>query len=107
MGDCQKLLEHLPQSDVKFKAGFNVRGKKVKVADYKGRSVLKLKDTMNFDFAIDIARKYNLSKKDLNGHMALVMITIKDERVYLNNNLITKKDQSELAARCQSILNLK
>jgi hypothetical protein len=62
---------------------------------------------MNFDFAIDIVRKYHLSKKDLNGHMALVMITIKDERVFLNNNLITKKDQSDLAARCQSILNLK
>jgi hypothetical protein len=107
LGDCQTLLEHLPQSDIEFKAGFDVRGKKVEVADYKGGSSLKLKAAMSFDFAIDIARKYNLSKKKLNAEMPLVSILIKDGRVFLDNNLITRKDQSDLVARCRAVLNLK
>ena len=107
LGDCQTLLEHLPQSGIEFKAGLDVRGKKVKMADYKGGSSLKLKDTMSLDFAIDIARKYNLSKKNLKAQMPLMSISIKNGRVFLDNNLITRKDQSDLVARCRAILNLK
>ena len=107
LGDCQTLLEHFPQSDIEFKAGFDVRGKKVKMADDKGGLSIQLKEIMSFDFAIDIARKYNLSKKNLKAQMPLISISIKDGRVFLDNNLISRKDQSDLVARCRSTLILK
>ena len=63
LGDCQLLLNHLAGSDVNFKGGFDVRGKKIKGADYDIRPRIKLQNTITFDIATDIASKYNLRKK--------------------------------------------
>ena len=107
LGDCRLLLKHLAKPDVNFKAGYDVRGKKIKVADYDDGLGLKLEDTVTFDIAIDIANKYNLGQRDMTATMTMVKVTIKNGQVFLNNQLITKKDGADLETRCRSILNLK
>jgi carbohydrate-binding DOMON domain-containing protein len=107
LGDCRLLLKHLAKPDVNFKAGYDVRGGKIKVADYDDGLGLKLEDTVTFDIGIDIANKYNLGQRNMTAMMTMVNVTIKNGQVFLNNQLITKKDGADLETRCQSILNLK
>ena len=107
LGDCRLLLEHLAKPDVNFKAGFDVRGKEIKAADYESGTGLKLQETVTFDIAIDIANKYNLGKRNMTATMTMVKVTIKNGQVFFNNQLITKKDGADLETRCRSILNLK
>ncbi len=107
LGDCRLLLKHLAKPDVNFKPGYDVRGEKIKVADYDDGLGLKLEDTVTFDIGIDIANKYNLGQRNMTAMMTMVNVTIKNGQVFLNNQLITKKDGADLETRCQSILNLK
>ena len=107
LGDCRLLLNYITGSDVNFTAGFDVRGKQIKGADYNIESKVKLQDTMTFNIAPDIARKYNLSKINMTAQMTIVKVTIKNGRVFFNDHLIVKTDQTNLEARCRSVINTK
>jgi len=52
--DCRRLVRHAPSSDVAFKPGVDVRGKKVIGADLYGPSSIKLPDVIEFDITRNI-----------------------------------------------------
>ena len=105
LGDCQSLLKHHAKPGVNYEAGFDVRGKKVETVDYPGGLQSSVREVVSFDIAVDIAEKYNLTKKGLNAKMMVATLKIKNGQVFLNNQLLSKSDEAELQARCQSIFN--
>jgi len=51
--DCKRLLQHQARSDVKFKPGLDVRGRKVAGADLNNNIKLKLPSTVEFNIAFN------------------------------------------------------
>ena len=107
LGDCKKLIEHLARSDISYKEGYDIRGKKVAAARYKDNWLQNGKNAIEFDVAIDIAKKYNLRVGSVAAKLSVAKVTIKNNKVFLNGDMLKKKDEADLALRCQSLLSSK
>tara|TARA_Y100000746_G_C15399169_1_gene405611 strand:+ start:714 stop:1112 length:399 start_codon:yes stop_codon:yes gene_type:complete len=107
LGDCKKLIEHLARSDISYKEGYDIRGKKVAAARYQDKSQKNGKNAIEFDVAIDIAKKYNLRVGSVAAKLSVAKVTIKNNKVFLNGDMLKKKDEADLALRCQSLLSSK
>jgi len=57
--DCQRLVKHTARADVNYKAGVDVRGKKVKSADL-NRSTIDVPKEISIDLGMDFAGKYGI-----------------------------------------------
>ena len=104
LGDCKQLVDYGEKSNVKYIPGLDVRGRKVKSADYNNDFRLKFRGEVVFDINIDIARKYNLIEKHIASNIIVGKVKLNNGQIFINDLLLERKDQSELMARCQEIL---
>jgi len=104
LGDCKQLVDYDGKFSAKYRPGKNVRGKKVKTADYNNDLGLKFKKNVVFNINIDIARKHNLVGKNIASDITVGKVKLKNGQIFINDLLLERKDQSELVARCQEIL---
>jgi len=104
LGDCKQLVDYGEKSNVKYRPGLDVRGRKVKSADYNNDFRLKFRGEVVFDINIDIARKYNLIEKHIASNIIVGKVKLNNGQIFINDLLLERKDQSELMARCQEIL---
>ena len=107
LGDCKKLTEHRARSNIYYTEGYDIRGKKVAGARYKDNWLQNGKNAIEFDVAIDIAKKYNLRVGSVAAKLSVAKVTIKNNKVFLNGDMLKKKDEADLALRCQSLLSSK
>ena len=106
LGDCGLLLDYIGGLDVAFKGGEDVRGKKVKRANYDVKPREKLQDIITFDVTADIGSTYDLTEKNIVAQMTLVSVMIKNGRVFINDHLIQRLEAVDLEERCRSKINL-
>ena len=107
LGDCKLLTEYRTKPNIKYKSGYDVRGKIIKKVEYEEVTGPKLSKAVTFDIVIDISNKYSLGERNLAAKIRTVAVKIKNGKVFLNNYLLSKKNEDDLATRCRSILNSK
>jgi hypothetical protein len=59
--DCDRVVKHVPDADVAFKPGIDVRGKPVAPADLGGGSALTLPDMIEFNLTVDVLNELGVS----------------------------------------------
>ena len=102
--DCSKLVKHQAASNVEYKPGVDVRGKKVAPADLDGGTQLKLPEELTIDIGMDLAKKYSLTGGSPNLYTAestLGKVTFKNGKATFNGQSLTPADQDALAEACK------
>jgi hypothetical protein len=100
--DCARLTKHIPRADVEYKAGVDVRGKKVKPADLPGGNPIKMPEQITIDIGFDLADKFGLGtggKYEGKGYVGKV--TVKGDKVYWNDQPLDQRDQQVIADACR------
>ena len=102
--DCNRLVKHQPSADVAYKAGVDVRGKKVKSADADGTVKLDLPEEITIPITFDIAEKYGVGTAGkFAGESTVGKVTVKGGRTYWNGKPLDSEDQAAIAAACQKV----
>ena len=102
--DCNRLVQHQPSADVAYKAGVDVRGKKVKTADADGTVKLDLPEEITIPITFDIAEKYGVGTAGkFAGESVVGKVTVKGGRTYWNGKPLDNEDQAAIAAACQKV----
>jgi len=113
--DCQILTDHIPDADVTYKGGVDVRGRPVKPADLSPAPNLGLKDQISFLLILDVAEenrgnentlKQFQATPGLEGFINLGRIVIKDGRVTLDGKPLAAAHQRQLHVFCRNNKNL-
>jgi len=122
--DCRRLLTHVARSDVQYKSGVDVRGKKVAPADYEGDIKLKLPETYEFDITVDIRRFMGGPAADAKAQAAptdqafeeaarigtadatvgKVRYNINSGKLTFNGESLTREAETELAHKCREVM---
>ena len=90
--DCGQLIHHQYYRDIDFNPGVDIRGKKLKRAEYLGDERLTLPKEFSFNLNLDIAKNYGLDANGLSAVMAVGRIKIKDRTIYFNDRKLNVKD---------------
>lgn len=98
---CYRLVRHIPDADVAFQPGVDVRGKPVVPANGHGKS-LKLPDEIKIDITVDIKERFNIPpNSDLFDSEAKIgEVIFKNNQVYFNGQPLIHDDQELLASLC-------
>lgn len=102
---CQALVRHVPDDDVAYKPGVDVRGNAVAPADLNGGSnILKsLPKEIEFPVTLDFFEYSGIDVPDgMSGEQSIGKITYRNGRVYFNNEPIGNEATSdELIKACR------
>ncbi|MCW8915448.1 MAG: hypothetical protein OQK24_06280 [Magnetovibrio sp.] len=106
--DCKRLMKRNARVGANYKAGVDVRGKKVKSADLDGGSNFKLPKEITIDFGLDLAGKYGIS--GTSGYEATAGIgTIKYDlgsgALTFNGKPMNTSDQAKIQKACAKVLS--
>jgi len=100
--DCARLTKHTPRADVEYKAGVDVRGKKVAPADLPGGNPIKLPEQITIDIGFDLADKFGLgSGGKYEGKGYVGKVTVKGDKVYWNDQPLDQRNQQAIADACR------
>lgn len=102
---CQALVKHVPDADVAYQPGVDVRGNKVVGADLNGGSNIlqSLPKEIEFPVTIDFFDYSGISVPDgVSGEQSVGKITYRNGRVYFNDQPLGDDAASdELIAACR------
>ncbi len=98
--DCKRLVKHNPAPDVAYKAGVDVRGKKVAGADLGGSSPLKMPNVITFDMTKDLSGKGGSSETSVGK----VKFDIMSGKLTYNGQPVGSGAEAELARKCRQLM---
>lgn len=105
---CRKIAKQLPADGGAYRAGVDVRGKKVVAADLGGTAPLKLPKDITFDYGIDMDKKYGLGSSGAStGESTIGKVTVRGGRVYWNGEPMDGGDRDAVAAECARVYGKK
>jgi hypothetical protein len=112
-GDCQKLVQHVPNDDVTYKPGVDVRGQPVAPADLGGGYKLDIPETIDIQIGLDLADRLGRRESPrqgidppvrkvmpFEGKAPLGVLSIKGNEAYWNNQRLMPQDEALLAEAC-------
>jgi hypothetical protein len=104
-GDCQWLTRHHPAPDVAYQPGVDVRGKKVAPADLNGGYPdIKVPEEITFEVTAELKRYLESAASGrFAGEAVLGRVTVKDEKVYFNGQLIADTAAHAIAEECRRL----
>lgn len=103
---CQALVKHVPDADVAYQAGVDVRGKPVVPADLDGGTNVALPQEFSIPLTADLMNFLNLDNSTLpasamkRNDIALGILTIRGDQVLYNGQALTNAQQDNLAVLC-------
>lgn len=114
--DCSRLINHVPDADVAYQPGVDVKGRKVAPADVAGTPQIKLPDKVTIDIGFDLGKKYNIpgnsniqygdsgydstTQNLYTGEGKLGQVVWQNGQAWYNGQPLTSEDQAALAAAC-------
>jgi hypothetical protein len=102
---CKELLRHVPNDDVAYKPGVDVRGNKVTPADLNGGSNIlnALPKEIEFPVTIDFFAYAGIAVPDgVGGEQSIGKITYRNGRIYFNDQPLGEgTDNAELIEACR------
>ena len=106
--DCQRLVAHLTDPGVAYVPGTDVRGRPVAPADLGGAPRRFVPETVIVDVDVDLQRRFgfpaNADSYDVDVDVGKVEIA-PDGTARFEGRLLQDEAQTELARRCQEVLN--
>ncbi|MDG1709238.1 MAG: hypothetical protein P8H03_10780 [Emcibacteraceae bacterium] len=104
--DCQLLTPHVPDADVEYKPGKDVRGRDIVPADIGGGDALGLGNNgysfyMTHDALKEsgVAEEYGLTGSQ-EGKIILGQVTVRDGDVFWNGNSLQEADRNSIYMLC-------
>jgi hypothetical protein len=115
--DCRALTRHVPAKDVEYKAGVDVRGRKVAPADLDSGYPNMVPDEVTLDIGIDLAdrlgrrRAREVARPPITANRPLLpytatasigKLTVRGNDVFWNDQPLQPQEQAALATACRS-----
>ena len=115
--DCRALTRHVPAKDVEYKAGVDVRGRKVAPADLDSGYPNMVPDEITLDIGVDLADRLgrrqaremarppitaNRPLLPYTGTASIGEVTVRGNEVFWNDQPLLPQEQAALAAACRS-----
>ncbi|MBL4801012.1 MAG: hypothetical protein JKY45_03900 [Emcibacter sp.] len=113
--NCRILTAHIPNDDVTYKGGVDVRGKAVMPANVSSGPDFGLKTGISFLLILDVAKESRATVNSQNqfqdhpgleGKINLGRIEIKNGKVTLDGKDLAAQHKMELSEFCQKSINL-
>lgn len=103
--DCRRLVRHLPDSDVAYTPGVDVRGNAVAPADQPGQPRIAAPDVVVIQLTVDLLRRYGVPAESPlapRGEAAVGVLTydIASGRMTYDGQPLSDPEQDALAAAC-------
>lgn len=93
--DCPRFTRHVPQEDVAYKAGVDVKGKMVAPADITPPTGLEGRDKYSFYMVRDVSKNPGIKQEIILG-----FVEVKKGQVSLNGKPLSVGQQGALQAFC-------
>ncbi len=101
--DCKRLVQHQAGSDVNYKPGVDVRGRRVAGADLAGGMKLKLPKTVEFDIAFNPLKGAAATRfGETSSSVGKVKYDIGKNAFTFNGEPMNDKAVAELARKCRA-----
>jgi hypothetical protein len=112
--DCHQLVSHIPDDDVAFVPGVDVRGRKVAPADLGGGYGITAPDEVNIDIRLDLAERLGLGENPtsddsedgvsnlITGEGVVGRVNVKGRDIYWNDSRLPLDSAAALAAACRT-----
>lgn len=99
---CQQVIDHVPESDVIYTPGLDVRGNKVAPADLEGGMINQTPETYVFDLNAFLKDDVLSGSSVLTGENSLGHITYDTQSgaLKLNDQVLSQKDTQALKVLC-------
>ena len=103
---CRRLVRHVPDADVAYKPGVDVRGNPVATADLPGTNILKLPDVIQFDLTIDVLSDYGVDDDSPlspigEASIGVVRFDLLSGALTFNGEPLGDPEEAVLAAACR------
>ncbi len=105
--DCKRLMKRNARVGANYKAGVDVRGKKVKSADLDGGSNFDLPKEIVIDFGLDLAGKYGISGTsgyEATAGIGKIKYDLGSGALTFNGKPMNKSDQAAIQRACSKVL---
>ena len=101
--DCRKLVQHQARSNVNYKPGVDVRGRKVVGADLEGGHKLKLPSTVEFNIGFNPLKGAAATRfGDTSANLGKVKYDISKNTCTFNGHPMNDKAMADMARKCRS-----
>ena len=101
--DCRKLVQHQARSNVNYKPGVDVRGRKVVGADLEGGHKLKLPSTVEFNIGFNPLKGAAATRfGDTSANVGKVKYDISKNTFTFNGQPMNDKAMADMARKCRS-----
>tara|TARA_E500000331_G_scaffold47672_2_gene40468 strand:+ start:509 stop:919 length:411 start_codon:yes stop_codon:yes gene_type:complete len=101
--DCRKLVQHQARSNVNYKPGVDVRGRKVVGADLDGGHKLKLPSTVEFNIGFNPLKGAAATRfGDTSASVGKVKYDISKNTFTFNGQPMNDKAMADMARKCRS-----
>lgn len=98
--DCQRLIKHAPSADVTYKAGVDVRGKKVKGADL-NPSTIQVPKQITIPLGMEFAGKYGIGAGyDATSTVGTIKYDLASGGLTYNGKPLTDSDTRAIERAC-------
>lgn len=103
---CQALIKHVPDADVAYRPGVDVRGKPVVPADLDSNETIELPDEITIPLTVGLGHFLKLDTASLPASamertdIQLGSLTLRGDQVSFNGKPLTKDQQDNLAVLC-------
>jgi len=96
---CKTIVNHVPDADVAYTGGYDVRGNKVVGADLPNENKIELPTEYSFPVTSDQIGALNLGGM-VEGKMPIGVINVRGNRVYFNDKPIDNMEPDNLRVLC-------
>ena len=102
---CAQLTRHVPATDVEYKPGVDVSGRKVMPADLDSGPRIEMPTSFNIPISVEIAKRFGIpAVADLYKPEALIgTVAYRDGRFWFNDQPLQDEGQAALADLCQRL----
>ena len=101
--DCRKLVQHQAWSNVNYKPGVDVRGRKIVDADLSGGHKLKLPSTVEFNIGFNPLKGAAATRfGETSANVGKVKYDISKNTFTFNGQPINEKAMADIARKCRA-----
>ena len=102
--DCAQFVQHIPTSDVAYRPGVDVMGRKVVPADLDGGVTLDLPKEFSIPITVDLQKRLGIPvdpNQYQTQNFTVGTVTWKDGQGFFNGQPLQSAESARLAALCQ------
>ena len=106
--DCAQLVQHMPTTDVAYKPGVDVLGRKVAPADLGGGIKIEMPKEFTIPITVDLQKKLGIPvdpNQFQTQNFSVGTVTWKDGQGYFNGQRLQSEESARLAELCQKQLD--